>query len=207
VIRINLLREGIRGSSSDRTVAQATSYSIPSGGGALLGGVTNVAELFVKIALFFVPMIGTMVYENIVLGQKRDEVIRLEAENAALIQETAGLDPQIKAAKKLEEEKNRLQSQVDTIKKLSKERLNNVRALSALQDVIPQKVWLTSLKFEKEKVELKGLSQDRTEVTEFTNALDNSIYFQDVDLKYIQQEMGKDGSLQRFEASAKLENM
>ncbi|MBX9769119.1 MAG: PilN domain-containing protein [Bdellovibrionales bacterium] len=207
MIRINLLREGIRGSSSERTVAASSSSFSVGSGGALLGGVTNVAELFIKITLFFVPMIGTMVYENIVLSQKREDVVKLEAENAKLVQETEGLDPQIKAARKLEEEKNRLQSQIEIIKKLSKERLNNVRALSAIQDVIPQKVWLTSLKFEKEKVELKGLSQDRTEVTDFTNALDTSIYFQDVDLKYIQQEMGKEGSLQKFEATAKLENM
>ena len=205
MIRINLLREDIRGSSSDRTAADA-SFSAGAGG-TLLGGVTNIAELFVKIALFFVPMIGTMVYENVVLSQKRDELTKLETENASLLQATQGLESQIKAAKKLEEEKNRLQSQVDTIKKLSKERLNNVRALSAIQDVIPQKVWLTSLKFEKEKVEIKGLSQDRSEVTDFTNALDTSIYFQDVDLKYIQQEAGKDGNLQRFECSAKLENL
>lgn len=206
MIRINLLRESIRGSSSERTVAASSSTNLGSGG-SILGGVTNVAELFIKITLFFVPMIGMMVYENIVLSQKRDEVAKLESENATLVQQTTGLDGQIKAARKLEEEKNRLQSQIEIIKKLSKERLNNVRALSAIQDVIPQKVWLTSLKFEKEKVELKGLSQDRTEVTDFTNALDRSIYFQDVDLKYIQQELGKEGNLQKFEATAKLENM
>ncbi len=95
-------------------------------------------------------------------------------------------------------EKERVQVQIDTIKSLSKERLKNVKALETIQNLIPEKAWLTLLKIDENRAVFEGNAVDDKIVADFMAALEDNIYFANVRLIKSADQQSKDGTVKGF---------
>lgn len=197
MLRINLLLDS--GGSGGST--QGSGYSLPTFSG------DDPFDLVIKISLAILPVVLIYAYNFYNTVQKKDEVSRLQMEVTVAKEKLKSLDPDVKEIEKFQEEKRKLDSQLDVIKKLSKERLKNVKSLDALQDIIPQKAWISDLKFNENKVELTGYATDDIVISEFMHALGSSIYFANVNLTASTEEKRSEGVVKKFMIKCNLENL
>lgn len=197
MIRINLLQD------VTAKVAQAPQQTKIQ---TAIAQVANFSDILVKIGIAFIPLVLTLFYEAYEVGQKKESLEKLSQKVTAVKGQTSGLGKEIDAVKRFQEEKSKLDQQVDTIRKLSRERLQNVKAMSALQDIIPLKAWITDLRLEREKVSLNGFAIDGIVVSEFVKSLDESIYFKEVTFT-IAEATTSEGNVKSFSIKCSLENM
>jgi type IV pilus assembly protein PilN len=217
LIRLNLLTEHSIGEGKDAvgipTIDPATGVSSNAMAGAraglrfsaLLSG--GSAGILAKIGAAAAPLVAVLLFEQIELASKNSEKSHLSEQLATLTKESDAMKPKIVASKKLKEEKGKLQVQIDTIKKLSKERLYNVKAMNALQTLIPPKAWLTHLQFENDKVKMSGKSADESSVFEFVKGLEGSIFFSGVNIVKVEDVSDVEGTNKQFELTCKLESL
>ena len=197
MIKVNLLRDGT-----------VTAVKGGGAGGATLSGLTGLGGaaassgsargLLIKAILIVVPIGGGYVY----VGQEKDRLLenykKIQGEVQKKESRAKELGTEMKAIEEFKSEKARLQVQVDTIKKLSQERLKNVKALEAIQNIIPEKVWLTNVKMTDSKIEMGGNAVDDSGVSDFMAALEASKFFTSVRLVGTTEEQKKDGTVKKF---------
>ncbi|MDZ4677829.1 MAG: PilN domain-containing protein [Oligoflexia bacterium] len=203
MIRVNLLKD-----SRDRGTSTVL------GGGTFLGGSDSVEggesarpDLLIKIVMFIVPVIFLYGYQQYTAGIAEAQMEVLKQQSDQIDTQLKALDPVVKELERFEEEKRKLNSQLDIIKRLSKERLKNVKSLDALQGIIPAKAWLSQLKIVENKVELEGFATDDIVISDFMQSLDSSIYFTNISLTTSDEAKKEDGVVKKFIIKCNLENL
>ena len=152
-----------------------------SGPVASESGDANNFDLGVKAALFVVPLLLTFGYRQFLVSRAEAEHVRLTKEHTEADKKLKRHhDAALRDIERFEEEKKRLNSELDVIKTLSKERLKNVKSLDAMQTIIPNSAWLSSLKIKADKVEIDGFAVNDVVVSEFMQLLSSSIFFSHV---------------------------
>ena len=91
-------------------------------------------------------------------------------------------EPQQKQVAAFKEKRRQLEEKLDVISGLDKARTGPVRVLDELSTHIPEKLWLTNLKTKGVSVTIEGVSLDTGVVADFLRGLNNSDYFDNVDL-------------------------
>lgn len=124
--------------------------------GALLVGFVQVA-------------IGTQIYNQ-------------EKRNTYLKEETVKLDTQIAEIKKLREETKALLERKDTVEKLQSDRSDVVHLLDQMLRILPEGVYLKSLKQTGKKINLVGYSQSNARVSTLMRAIDDSRWLESASL-------------------------
>lgn len=213
MIRINLLRD-VEASASKPEATFLTSI----GEGARLGATPEMQQLVVKLGATVVTMVLFIGYATYVESERADVIKQIETEIAKKTQEKASLASAIRAVEDFKKEKERLQVQIDTIKALSKARLRNVKALEALQNLFPEKAWLTSMKIEESKTDSKGnvseskvmyegFAVDDKVVADLMSALEENIYFSNVRLIRTEEQKSKNGTIKSFRIESFMEGI
>lgn len=203
MIRINLVRDATQVGGK---VSSFTSLTSLSQSGADVA--VNSKENFIKIALMFLPMIGLMLYQEFNIGEKDSELQSLQGQVASIRENVEKLKPEIEEVRRFSEEKGRLIKQMEAIRKLSRERLKNIKAISALQGIIPAKVWLRSIRIDGSKVSMEGNATEDLVISEFMQGLDQSIFFSGVELRGSQDNRGADGAqIKEFTVECQLEQI
>jgi len=164
-------------------------------------------EFYSRIFILIVPIVAVFAFRQFNAFQARSEVSKLEKKSQELQVKLKELEPAVKEVEKFKEEKKKLDSQLDIIKQLSKERLKNVKSLDALQNLIPQKAWLTAVKVKENKVEMDGLAIDDIVISEFMQALENSIFYANVGLVNSEEYKKDLGTIKKFTIKCNLENL
>lgn len=204
MIKINLLRNSVANTMKPSNEATSVgAFDSGSDGGSAL----NAKELIIKVICLLVPIIGGVGTVSYTSSQKGNEIKQLVSLVESKKKEKTDLGPAIKQVDEFKKEKDRLQVQIDTIRLLSKERLRNVKALSALQDIMPEKAWLTRLKIEESLAQIEGSAVDDKTVADLMRVLDANIYFADVKLIRSQEQQNKDGVIKSFSIECKLEGI
>ncbi len=202
MIKINLARD-VTQVGSKLSLTGFTSLTQVSSQAAV-----NSKEVLIKLGILLGPVICFMIYEEYNLDGKRTELATLQSKIATIRANVEKLKPEIEEVRRFSDEKGRLVKQMDAIKKLSRERLKNIQALSALQSLIPQKVWLRNLKIQGSKVTIEASAVEDLVVSEFMQGLDQSIFFSNVDLKESQDAKGQEGStFKDFTVECQLEQL
>ncbi len=99
-----------------------------------------------------------------------------------------------KQVNKMKKELKKLNDKMNIIAKLDASRSGPVRIMDALTNVVvADKMWLTSLKQKTGKLTLDGIAVDNKTVADFMTSLEDSPYFQGVDLVKSQQKPMKQG--------------
>jgi type IV pilus assembly protein PilN len=117
------------------------------------------------------------------LDESRTSVMQL---NAAIEQFT----PQQKQVEQFKSKSTNLKKKLNVIDGLEKARTGPVRLFDELAKLTPERLWLNSMKTQGKSISLEGESIDTGVVADFLRSLNESDYFENVDLKKTQG--GKD---------------
>lgn len=90
--------------------------------------------------------------------------------------------PQLDQVAAFRKKKANLEKKIDVIEGLDRARSGPVRVMDELASSTPSRLWLTNLDTQGTTIELKGESLDNELVAVFLTALNESPYFDDVDL-------------------------
>lgn len=192
MIKINLMKSF--GNSSSEVLQQ-------------LDEQKSVQTTFAKnIAVVLLGVVGLFAYEQYIIPQLTTEQTSLQAEVADLTafnQKKEALKLEIE---KYEKDRLRLNRQTEFLQKIQRERMLSVKFLKKIQEVIPQGVWLTSVKVDAFQIEIKGEADSEREINEFNLKLAEVHFLTDVvilsiDLKL--SDTNKQVSIKNFSMQAK----
>lgn len=209
MIRVNLLRDvaGGGGGAAAGTMATSGVALDQTGTMSTEESAGSNFDIILKIIAVIIPIALTVSYRNYQIGIKKAQEDSLQTQLTSLENKLKSYEPGLKDIEKFQEEKRKLDNQLDVIKHLSKERLKNVKSLDALQGIIPNKAWLKSLKIEENKVEMQGIATDDLVISDFMKDLEASIYFTGVTLEGSEEVRTDAGSQKTFSIKCGLQNL
>lgn len=111
----------------------------------------------------------------------------------------------VREIKKIKEDEAKIQARINFLETLSKTRLREIKVLDLIQQVIPEKVWLTRVEGDEDKILLSGMAMTDFEISAFMEALSKSVYFRDVKLLSSNELVYDSINVKRFEISCVLE--
>ncbi len=149
--------------------------------------------IFFGIGLVLVLLVCVVMYVT-----KRGEIARLQSDNQDLQEEIDNLKLIIPEVEELEKTKQALEKKKQIISQLRASKMGPVHMLDALATRIPEKLWLTELHQDGNKVKLTGLAINNEVIANFMTDLEQSPYFSNVYLVTIKAE-SKKSSLKQFE--------
>lgn len=201
MIRVNLMRD-----TMVTSIKKDGTFATVGGMGTKISQADN-KDVIVKILMALIPLVAAFVTLSTQEGQKDAEVAKISSQIDQKKKERENLGADLKAVEEYKKEKDKLQIQIDTIKQLSRERLRNVKALEALQNIFPEKAWLGAIKIDGNKASLEGSAVDDRIVADLMSSMESNIYFSGVKLIKSSEVQSKDGSVKSFSIDCDLEGM
>ncbi|MGA2187506.1 MAG: PilN domain-containing protein [Steroidobacteraceae bacterium] len=106
--------------------------------------------------------------------------------NNLLKKEIVKLDAQIADIQDLENRKQRLVARMDIIERLQRKRPEIVHLFDELVKTVPEGVYLTQIKENGNKLEIKGIAQSSTRVSTFMRNIDGSMWMDNPQLQVVE---------------------
>lgn len=167
-------------------------------------GAASKAEGLLKLFLMGAFVIAAIFYRN-------NQIERLMAEANAIAKQVTVAQQELEQKKKeagarteLEEEARELKNKLNILRNLSRIRLTEVKSLDFIQSIVPERVWLRSIKYQNSEFSINGFSVSDEDMTEFLKGLEASPYFADVILLQSREEKGRSGTVKTFEIGFKV---
>lgn len=183
--------------------------SMPLGGAGL--GVEFVDEndtrknAMKRILIIMLGPLALFLYENQNIPGKMNELQSKSQVLAELQAYNAKQADSVAEIKKFKEDEALIESRISALEKIAKDRQREIRVMDLLQNVIPEKAWLSRLEINPDRVNIQGMAMSDFEVSSFLEALTKSVFLMDVNL-VSSNEVTEDGIvLKRFEISCLLE--
>jgi len=177
MIRINLLP--IR---EERRKADLRQFGLILGA-AFIGGIVIVSLYHIKLS---------------------GDVKEAKAGVAATQQHIDRFKPQLKQVEEYRETKAEIEKKLEIIGRLEASRSGPVHVFDELATHAPARLWLTKLEAHGGKITIEGMSLDNELVALFLTALNESAYFNDVELRETKAKELSGYKLNEFELSAML---
>lgn len=133
---------------------------------------------------------------------------KVEAEKAEIAKKEREISRLTKAIgevgrfKKMQEE---LQGKLDVLEKLKAGQTGPVHLLDELSRTVPERLWITSFKEAGGNISMNGVGFNEETVAGFLRDLENSPYYENVELKVIEQTSQGGLKLQRFDITCRAE--
>lgn len=185
--------------------------SMPLGGAGSGMGVEFVDEndtrknAMKRILLIMLGPLALFLYENQNIPGKINELQSKTQVLAELQAYNAKQADSVAEIKKFKEDEALIESRISALEKIAKDRQREIRVMDLLQNVIPEKAWLSRLEINPDRVNIQGMAMSDFEVSSFLEALTKSVFLMDVNL-VSSNEVIEDGVvLKRFEISCLLE--
>lgn len=156
----------------------------------LLGIAAGVALLLFGLAFYYFDQ--SISYQN--------------QRNNFLTNEIRKLDAQIEEIKKLERQKANLIARQTVIEELQASRTQMVHLFDELVKTIPNGVFLEKITQQGSKLSMEGYSQSHSRVSDYMRRLDNSRWFEKIELDYIKADTTLVSHEQKFKLSVNLVN-
>ena len=160
--------------------------------------------------------VAALVFGLVVVGggiwfAERDIAHDMTAAEASVRQLKSNIEqykPQEQQVADFKAKKQRLQVKLDVIRSLDAARSGPLRLMDELSLRTPERLWLTSLKTSGNKVTVDGESLDTGVVADFLRGLNESRYFQNVDLESTSRGAGVEGGVKvvKFTVTAEMVN-
>jgi type IV pilus assembly protein PilN len=126
--------------------------------------------------------------------------------NNFLTREIAQLDSQIEEIKKLEKQKANLIARQTVIEELQASRTQMVHLFDEMVKTIPNGVFLEKITQQGTKLSMEGYSQSHSRVSDYMRRLENSRWFEKIELDYIKADNTLVSHEQKFKLSVNLVN-
>ena len=135
-----------------------------------LGGAAFAAIIFV--------LGGKLLYSSWIDSQN--------AKNELLKKEIVKLDAAIADIQDLENRKQRLVARMEIIEKLQRKRPEIVHLFDELVKTVPEGIYLTAIKQNGNKLEIRGVAQSSTRVSTFMRNIDSSVWMDNPQLQVVE---------------------
>jgi Tfp pilus assembly protein PilN len=195
MIKINLLKN--RGTNATRNTGSDLNYetAFNTDVGSSSSGSK---DLLVKILLMFLGVGALVAYESYNIGLLKSRLNEVTTRKNALMQEVQEKSPIAEKARAMQGEILDLESRIKTIKDLSRIRLREIKTVDYIQNVIPERVWLTGVVFAGDKLTLEGSAISDEQLNHFTESLEKKSSFKDVIVLKSVEQKAKDGTIKIF---------
>lgn len=132
----------------------------------------QIQKDFLKIFfIFLIGPLGLYAYQEYNLSLLEEKRAALSSELNGLMEFNQRKEAIAAEIKKFEEDKIRLNHQIQFLERISRERLYPVELVSSLKTVIPEGVWINSLTTAGDKLEFKGGGDTERAISEFETKL------------------------------------
>ncbi len=201
MIRVNLLQQAVQKSSGvEEGFSSLDNFSEDA---VALKEIQK--QFFIRILVVFIGPIGLYLYESNHLAQLRSQEDALIPQVEELRSFNAN-SAEIKAeVEKFKEDETKIQARIGALNKLSGERLNEIKMLDFLQQIIPEKVWLSQLDFRAGQLLIAGYASANDEISKFQEILTKSAFLKNVTLASSKELVIEDTTLRQFEINAAME--
>lgn len=126
------------------------------------------------------------------------ELSGLEDEATQLQQQNAVLKKKIGKLRNLDKLREEVQRKLEVIDQLQNGRFRSLNTLHEVSRVIPDNVWVESVKDHSDKIELSGLGESNKAIANFMRGLDKSPLFSDIKLLVISRVTVGDLPVRKF---------
>ncbi len=208
MIKVNLLRNrgggGTRPGGTTAGVTEVTQMDYDPDfafGSEGKSGKDNI----IKIILLLLGTGLLMVYEWNHLENLDKQLTTMNAQVAELDNQINNMTPEVEKAKILQAENDEINKKIKIVRDLGAVRLREIRAVDYIQNVIPDQVWLVSLRFAMGKLSIEAVASQKQVIETFQDRLSRNSNFHDVILeRTMDQTNEKLGNLTFFTLSASL---
>ncbi|WP_413575626.1 PilN domain-containing protein [Bdellovibrio sp. HCB290] len=199
MIKINLASSQV-----GTNAAMGAQFGDGEGGEILVSDETR-KEAIKRLLVALIPVIGLYVYQEQHIPQLQAQLGSLQTTLRELEDYNSKQAASVAEIKKFKEDEAVIEARISALDKISRDRYREIRVMDLLQQVIPEKAWLTQINLNPEKMNVQGLGLSDFEVSQFLEALTKSVFLMDVNL-VSSTEVTVDGMiLKKFEISAVLE--
>lgn len=162
------------------------------------------ADLRQFAALVVATLLVTVAVAVFFNMQMKSRVQHARARVSGIERQIARYQPQLEQVKQYRETKEKIEQKLEVIEELERKRSGPVRLLDELATHTPEKLWLTRLEAEGQRLRLRGMSLANELVASFLESLGDSPYFEQVELLQTNATMKQGIKLNEFELRASL---
>lgn len=205
MIKINLLRNRGGGGAQTTTTTTKVSYETAFNSDLEYEGASSAGKnIFAKIIIMFAGVIMLMLHEYYNVNNLRAQLSDVNSKKNETFQELEKSKPIVSTVRDLQQKVLDLEARIRAIKDLSRVRLREIKVIDYIQNVIPERVWLSALEFKDEKLNIDGSAVSDDQLNRFMDAIDGKFYFRNVILLKSVEEKVKMGTIKVFRISSGL---
>jgi len=206
-VKVNLLKTKVKSDPLESTSAGFGETVLDSsinlkGGASYEGG--DKKNLLTNLFLMLIFSVVIYFYQGYASQKIKFEQKQLQKKIAALQTESQQKDLKVKDVAKYKKEGDEFKRKITAIKELSKTRLVELKALDYIQNIIPEKLWFSSVTYKKRIFVIKGNANEDNAFNTFLKELENSSFFVDIVIITAKEIKDKTGSKIVFEVQTKL---
>lgn len=162
--------------------------------------------LVVRLVIIGLFPLGLFLYEDMIIPEKQAVIQRLSLELDEVTRKNQDAAASVDEIKKFEKDQEKLQAQINTLEGLRKDRIKEVRVLDYIQREIPNRVWLTQLELNEDRLQISGIATADMELTTFMDSLQRSAYLSEVNLVRSNEGTHPEyGTVKKFDITCQLE--
>lgn len=147
------------------------------------------------IVALVLALTGGILVVHTMLGR---DISRVEARITSRKAEIARLDAKIGKVRQFKKKKRDLEEKISVIQKLEDQQRGPSQVLYELTQIIPEKLWIESLKDSGGSLSVKGIAIDNQTIARFMTQMEASEWFQGVRLEVTKQVARGSASLKSF---------
>ncbi|UYL08965.1 PilN domain-containing protein [Bdellovibrio sp. SKB1291214] len=162
-------------------------------------------EALKRIVVILIPAICLYAYQEQHVPELQSRLGSLQATLSELENYNSKQAASVAEIKKFKEDEAVIEARISALDKISRDRSREIRVIDLMQQVIPEKAWLTKVSLTPERINIQGLGMSDFEVSQFLEALTKSVFLMDVNLVSSTEVTVDNMILKKFEISAVLE--
>lgn len=197
MIRINL--------ASTRTMSASMGGSAPAAAASPVISESVRRDGLIRLLVIMLFPLGLYMYEQQNVPALVSQLSSRQAVLTELQNFNAKAETSVKEIKKFKEDEKKIQDRITVLEKIAKDRFREVKVLDLFQQIIPEKLWLTSLELKDGRILLSGMSTSDIDISTFMDSLSKSVFLQDVVLISSSEQIQEDVTLKKFEISCYLD--
>ena len=164
------------------------------------------AKGLLNLVIIALAPIGLFAYQSVTIPEKEALVAARQQSLTELQAFNSKAEKAVGEIKKFKEDEILIQKRISYLEQLNKNKMREVKALDLIQQKIPQKVWLNTLKVDRGVIQIDGTSMSDFEISQFSSDLSKSIYFSNVELLGANEIDFRGTKVRKFELRCSMEN-
>ena len=205
-MKVNLLKTRVKSDPIEQTstgfgkTVLDNSINLKSGS---LSAEDNKAVL-TNLLLMSIFSIGIYYYQGYATKKIKQDRKKLTKQVSVLSKSLKQKELKAKEVAKYKVEGDDFKRKITAIKELSKMRLIELKALDYIQNIIPEKLWFTDVKYGESTFVIKGSAIEDNALSEFLKELESSSFFEEILIIQAKEIKDDTGSKVVFEIQTKL---